>query len=71
MKRVEVAPHPEVEVFLRLAVIGREDVDGLVALGDYAKANKLKRHARMCYALALAAQPEHVPALKGIGGRTK
>jgi dienelactone hydrolase len=70
VKRLERAPHPEVEVFRRLAAPDL-DAAALTAIGSYAKENKLKAHARMCFALALAKDENHLEALKGLGGRAK
>lgn len=69
VKKVERRPHPAVEVFRRLAAA--RTAPDLVAVGDYAAEHKLKAHAKMCYALALAQDPEHAEALKKVGGRPK
>jgi dienelactone hydrolase len=71
VKSLERRPHPRVEVFRRLAKAKRDDAAALTAIGTYAAENKLKGHARMCFALALAADGNHEPALEGIGGRSK
>ena len=71
VKKVEPAPHPEVEVFRRLKKAGADDATALVEIGEYARSEKLKGHARMCFALALCKDPEDKAALKGIGGRAK
>ena len=71
VKKLEAAPHPEVEVFRRLKTAGGNGVAALLEIGHYARAERLKAHARMCYALALAQDPEHKDALKSIGGRSK
>jgi len=71
VKKVERRPHPDVEVFRRLKAARKDDAAALVAIGEYAKENKRKAHARMCFALALAQDGDHKAALKGIGGRAK
>ncbi len=70
VKRIEIEPHVPVEVFRRIERAAG-DPDALVAIAAYAKENREKAHARICLGLALAADPEHADALKGIGGRAK
>ena len=69
IKRVEEAPHPEVEYFRRLK--GAKTAADLVAVGEYAKQHKLRARARMAFALALAQDENDMQAMKGIGGRNK
>ncbi|MDA1194522.1 MAG: dienelactone hydrolase family protein [Planctomycetota bacterium] len=69
VKRVEETPRPEVEIWRRLDVA--KTADELVAAGQYARENKLKGEATLAFALALAQDPAHAEAMKGIGGRTK
>jgi len=71
VKKVERAPHPEVEVFRRLKQAAGGDAVALAEIGQYAHLHKLKYHARMCFGLALAKDPDNAVALKGIGGRAK
>lgn len=71
VKKVERRPHPQVEVFRRLKEAKPDDVAALVAVGEYAKKNKLKGHAKMCFALALAQDDKNAAAIKGVGGRGK
>ena len=71
VKRVEIAPHPEVEVFRRLAARTEGDLQALEDIAAYAKAEKLKAHARMCLALAVAEHPEDAQALALLGGTSK
>ena len=70
IKKLVRKPHPEVEVYRRLKAAG-DKPETLIEIGAYAQENKLKGHARMCFALALAQAPESLEALKGIGGRGK
>ena len=64
-KKVEAAPHPEVEVFRQLAKA--ESVDDFLAVAPYAAEEKLKAQHRMCAALLgsglLALVPILVPDL--------
>lgn len=69
VKRVEAAPHPEVEVWRR--VMKAQTADALAAAGAYAKEHKLKAQAKVCFALALAKDENHKDAMKGLGGRGK
>jgi len=71
VKRVEVEPHPEVEVFRRLADRPAGDAQALLDVAAYAREHKLKAHARMCLALALVDDPENAEALKLLGGRPR
>jgi dienelactone hydrolase len=71
VKRVEIEPHPAVEVFRRLAARAEGDTTALKEIAAYAKENKLKAHARMCLALALAEDAEDKEALAAIGGAAK
>ncbi len=71
VKSVERKPHPRPEVFRRIQAAKEGDIKALVEAGDYAKKHKLKGHAKMCYALALAQDDNDKAALKGIGGRPK
>ena len=69
VKKLEIAPHPQVEVFRRLAAA--ESADACVQVGTYAKEHKLKHHARLCFGTALARDPDHAAARKAIGGPSK
>ncbi|MHC5009698.1 MAG: hypothetical protein ACYTG6_01975 [Planctomycetota bacterium] len=71
VRRVEEAPHPRVEVFRRLAARTEGDTAALLAIGAYAADQKLRAHARMCYALAVAEDPGNEDAIKALGGRSK
>ncbi len=71
VKRVDLVPRPEVEVYRRLDACADDDVDELLAIGAYAKEHKLKAEASMAFARALAADPSNLDAIKGIGGRAK
>ncbi|MDF1699797.1 MAG: dienelactone hydrolase family protein [Planctomycetota bacterium] len=69
VKRVEAAPHPEVEIWRR--VMKAKTADEFAAAGAYAKEHKLKAQAKVCFALALAQDASHAAAMKGLGGRGK
>lgn len=71
VKRVEIEPHPHVEVFRRLAARTEGDGQALLDIAAYAKAEKLKAHARMCLALAVAENPDDAGALARLGGASK
>lgn len=70
VKRVEERPRPEVEVWRRIRA-AKEDAEALAQAGAYAAEHKLKKEVRLAYALALAVDPAHAAALKGIGGKPK
>ena len=69
LKKLKFAPHPEVEVFRRLAK--STDADACHAVGVYAKSHKLKHHARLCHGLALALDRDHKASKKALGGPPK
>ncbi len=69
VKRLEEAPHPEVEIWRKLAAA--KTADAFAEAGAYAKEHKLKAQAKVAFALALAQDPEHKAAITGIGGRGK
>ena len=71
VKRVEVEPHPRVEVFRRLGARSDGDLQALKEIAVYAKAEKLKAHARMCLALAVAEHPDDAGVLTLLGGASK
>jgi dienelactone hydrolase len=69
VKKVEVRPRPEVEFFRRLEAVPPGDADALLALGRYAKDEKLKAHAEMAFALAAVAAPDRKEAVDAVGGK--
>lgn len=71
VKRVEIEPHPQVEIFRRLAAREEGDTAALLEIAVFAGEHKHKAHARMCWALALAEDPGNEVALKGLGGASK
>ena len=71
VKRVELTPRPEVEVWRRLAAVEPGDADGFVQVARYALEEKQKAAAQFAFAHALEAQADHAEALKGIGGKSK
>ena len=71
VKKVEVDPRPEPEVFRRIAARKEGDVAALLDAAKFATERHLKAHAEMCFALALAEDPKNADALKGIGGEAR
>ena len=71
VKKVDVEPHPEPEVMRRLQARAAGDVAAAKAVAAYAKEHKLKAHAEMAWALALADKADDAEALTGIGGAAR
>ncbi len=71
VKRVELLPRPEVEVWRRMKACKAGEADAFVEVARYALEEKQKAAARVAFAYALKTQPDHAEALKGIGGKSK
>ncbi len=68
VKRLEIEPPAEPEVFRRLQARAAGDAVELRAIAAFATAHKLKHHAEMAWALRLAEAPTDAEALAAIGG---
>ena len=71
VKRVDVEPPAEPEVFRRLQARAAGDAAELRAIAAFATAHKLKPHAEMAWALLLAEAPTDAEALAAIGGAAR
>jgi len=71
VKRVDVDPPAEPEVFRRLQARATGDAAELRAIAAFATAHKLKHHAEMAWALLLAEAPTDAEALAAIGGAAR
>lgn len=70
-RKVDVEPRVEPEFFRRLRARKPGDAKELVTLATWAKDHKLKAHAEMALALALADTPASSEALAAIGGSAR
>ncbi len=71
VKKVDVEPRIEPEYFRRLRARKSGDARELLALATWAKDHKLKAHAEMAIALAVAESPTSTEALAAVGGSTR
>jgi len=71
VKRLDVEPPAEPEFFRRLQARAAGDTAELRAIAAFATGRKLKHHAEMAWALALAEAPADAEALAAIGGAAR
>ncbi len=71
VRRIDLDPPAEPEVFRRLQARAAGDAAELRAIAGFATVRRLKRHAEMAWALLLAETPTDAEALAAIGGAAR